>query len=297
MIRMKTSGFVSIKTVAAMAIVLFTASTILGAENRASTVTGIISAMDEENRSIRAEMTNSKEENILGIHFMVGNLRGRPVVVVQTGIGKANAAMITTLVIEHFKPREIIFSGIAGGLNPALKPGDIVVGTNMVYHDIGNYTPQGLVPESVKNPVDGKQNPLYFAADPRLIDVIEQASKLVTLSSPFGKDSIRKPTVVTGIIATGDTFIASPAKSREIRKNFNADAVEMEGSVVAQICYQTSMPFVVIRSISDSADEEAARDLQRFYGTVARNSESLVLKTVELLAGQDKATQSQSAAK
>jgi len=278
--------------VAALAIPLFVASALPGAEDHTVAVTGIIGAMDGEIRLIREEMRNVKEERILGIRFLEGTLRRRHVVVAQTGVGKVNAAMITTLVIEHYRPREIISTGIAGRLNPMLRPGDIVVGTGLVHHDLGDYTQEGFVPWGVKNPADGKRNPVFFAADPALIALVERAARLVSLSSPDGNDSAKKPTVVKGIIATGDAFIASPAKRTDIRKQFRADAVEMEGAAGAQICHQNGVPFVAIRSISDRADEHANHEVQPFFEIAARNSACLAMKTVELLAGQEKDVQS-----
>jgi adenosylhomocysteine nucleosidase len=277
---------------AALAVLLLGASALPGAEDRTAAVTGIIGATDGETRLIREEMRGVQEVRILGIRFLTGTLRKRHVVVAQAGVGKVNAAMITTLVIEHFSPREIIFTGIAGRLNPALKPGDVVVGTNLAYHDLGDYTPEGFVPWGVENPADGKRNPVFFAADPALIAVVERASRLVSLSSPDGSDPAVKPLVVKGIIATGDAFIASQGKRTDIRTRFQADAVEMEGAAGAQICHQNGVPFVAIRGISDNADEHATHAVQPFFETAVRNSACLAMKTVELLAGQEKGMQS-----
>jgi adenosylhomocysteine nucleosidase len=272
--------------VAALAIPLFAVSALLAAEDQRVAMTGILGALDEEVQMIRQEMSNSKEVRMLGRRFLVGTLRGRPVVLAQTGVGKVNAATITALVLERFRPREVIFTGIAGGLNPTLRPGDIVVGTKLVQHDLGSYTPEGFVPRTWANPVDGKTNPLFFASEPYLIAMVERASRLVSLDSFDDNGVVRKPTIVKGIIATGDAFIASEAKKHDIRKQSQADAVEMEGAAVAQVCYQAGVPLVVIRSLSDSADNHATHDVQRFVGIAAQNSASLVMKTVELLAEQ-----------
>ena len=94
----------------------------------------------------------------------------------------------------------------------------------------------------------------------------------------------RKPSVVTGVIVTGDIFVASKKKKNELRELFSADAVEMEGAAVAQVCYQQGVPIVVFRSLSDTADQNAYTDLKRFYKTAARNSAELVFKLAGLLS-------------
>lgn len=288
----KRIGFAIMQLVVALAIPLFAVPALRGAEDHGVAVTGIVGAMDEEIRLIREEMRDAHEERILEIRFLTGTLRGRRVVVAQTGVGKVNAAMITTLVIEHYHPREVRFAGIAGGVNPMLRPGDIVVGTSLVYHDLGDCTREGFIPWSVRNPSDGTRNPISFAADPTLIAAVDRASQLISLSPSGGEDAAGKPRVVKGIIATGDAFIASPVRRSEIRKQFHADAVEMEGAAGAQICHQNKVSFVAIRSISDSADGHANHDMQPFLEIAARNSACLTMKTVELLAEKEKGRQS-----
>jgi len=272
---------------AALTIVLLIPSAKAYAEPRSAAPTGIIGAFDEEVRLIEQAMDTQKTERLMGVPFIVGRLRGQPVVVAETGVGKVNAAMTTTLLIDHYHPAEIVFTGIAGGLNPKLAPGDIVIGAKLIQHDLGEYATNGFKADGVNSPVDGKKNPVAFPADPGLVQVVEQASRVTPFASPDGDKATRKPSVLTGTIVTGDSFIASPAKSRELHQQFNADVVEMEGAAVAQICYQAKVPFVVIRSVSDNADEHANRDLARFYKTAAENSANLVLKVMESLAARE----------
>lgn len=259
------------------------ASALPGLEDRHAPVTCIIGAMAGEIMPIRCEMRDAAETRILGISFTSGTLRGRRVVVAESGVGKVNAAMTTTLAVEHFHPREIIFTGTAGRLNPGLMPGDVVVGARMAYHDLGESARGGFIASGVRNPADGTRNPVFFDADPSLVDAVERASRLVELSSPPGGAPGRKPVVVKGIIATGDAFISSAARAAEIRKQFCADVVEMEGAAGAQICRQNGIPFVAIRAISDTPGEHATLAQQPYSETACRSAAALAVKTVELL--------------
>jgi adenosylhomocysteine nucleosidase len=206
------------------------------------------------------------------------------VVVAQTGIGKVNAAMTTALLLDHFHPAQVVFTGIAGALNPDLHPGDVVIGERLAQHDLGLLTAAGMTRQGVRNPVDGTENPVFFAADSALVQLaVSAGQQAASLPIPTGQGE-RLPAIRPGTIATGDVFVASSAGKQSLRDGLQADAVEMEGAAVAQICYQQRVPFVVVRSISDSADETAETDLQRFYRSAAANSARLVIDLVTRLA-------------
>jgi adenosylhomocysteine nucleosidase len=229
------------------------------------------------------QLTEKAEHQIEGLRFATGRLRGRKVVVAWTGIGKVNAAMTTTLAIEHFRPSEIIFMGIAGAVNPELRPGDIVIAEKTAHHDMGTVWPEGLFFKGVKNRLNGIENPVFFPADKNLVDAAERASETTDLEGiRIGQDD-RTPKIIKGVVVTGDVFVASPGKCKELRERLEADAVEMEGAAVAQLCFQRNIPYLVIRSISDSADEGAVFDKQMFYIMAARNSSALVCELVGLL--------------
>lgn len=250
-------------------------------------ITGILGAFEQEIIILEDKLTEGRVQKIEGIKFVSGKLSGKKVALAWTGIGTVNAAMTTTLMIEHFRPEEIIFTGVAGGTNPQLSPGDIVIAEKVGYHDMGWLTPEGLVYKGVRNRLDGTENPVFFTSDERLVRLAEKAGgqvKFGTLKTSEGK---RTPKIVKGVIVTGDTFIASKEKCAELRDKLGADAVEMEGAAVAQICYQREIPFVVIRCISDKADESAREDSAMFYEMAAENSASLVGEMVGHLAWQE----------
>ena len=244
----------------------------------------ILGAFDKEITLLQDRLTQRQEQEIEGIKFVSGKLNGQKVVIAWTGIGKVNAAMTTTLAIEHFKPDKVIFTGIAGGVNPKLEPGDIVIAEKTAQHDSGIFWPEGFMHQGVKNPFDGTDNPVFFYADEQLLKLAQLAAKQVKLKKIQTKTTEKSPSIVTGVVVTGDTFVASNDKCIELRDKLDADAVEMEGAAVAQICYQRRIGYLVIRCISDKADESAVKDKQMFYLMAAENSAELVAETVGLLA-------------
>jgi len=249
-------------------------------------VTAILGAFDREVTLLEDRLVGPQEHQIESIRFVSGSLHGRNVVVVWTGVGKVNAAMTTTLLIEHFKPKHIIFTGIAGAVNPQLRPGDIVIAEKTAHHDMGTIWPEGLFVKGVKNRLDGMENPVFFGADERLLACAQLAAERIDMRRFATVTGGRNPKIIKGVIVTGDSFIASTEKCAELRKKLNADAVEMEGAAVAQICYQRQIDHLVIRSISDSADEGAVTDKQMFYILAAKNSSDLVTEMIALLGSE-----------
>ncbi|MBN2271546.1 MAG: 5'-methylthioadenosine/adenosylhomocysteine nucleosidase [Sedimentisphaerales bacterium] len=254
-------------------------------------VTAILGAFHAEITLLQDKLTDRKECEIEGIKFAAGRMNGRDVVTVWTGVGKVNAAMTTTLLIEHFKPKEVIFTGIAGGVDPNLQPGDIVIAHKTAHHDMGTIWPEGLFFRGVKNPLTGIENPVFFHADEELVKLAERAGEKVGLRKIDTVHGPREPRVLTGVVVTGDTFVASEEKCLDLRKRLDADAVEMEGAAVAQICRQRNIPHVVIRSISDNADAGAVVDKQMFYILAAQNSSSLVSEMMLLAASSPDTTE------
>ena len=247
-------------------------------------ITAILGAFEKEVILLEDRLTDANEYVIEEIRFACGTLNGQRVVIVWTGVGKVNAAMTTTLLIEHFKPSRVIFTGIAGSANPQLHPGDIVIAEKTAHHDMGTLWPDGLYRRGVKNRLTGWENPVFFAADERLLHLTQRAAKHLELASLEMGAAERVPRIITGVVVTGDVFVASSEKCAELRKNLRADAVEMEGAAVAQICHQRQIPHIVIRSISDKADEGAVQDKQMFYIIAAKNSANLVAELLTLLA-------------
>jgi adenosylhomocysteine nucleosidase len=247
--------------------------------------TAILGAFSEEVDRIEGMLAEPQDHTVMGMRFVSGKLNGRPVVVATSGVGKVNAAMVATLLIERFSPAEVLFTGIAGAIHPDLRPGDLVIGEKTAQHDLGNLTPEGFQLRGMRNPVDWDRNPVYLDADARLLALAESAAEHLEFPKVKAGDEERVPRVVRGIIVTGDVFVSSPAKKEELRKTMNASAVDMEGAAVAQICRQLGVPCLVIRGISDSAEANARQQAGMFLGAAVRNSALLVGEIARRLAG------------
>lgn len=239
--------------------------------------------MTVELETLEQQLTDRKERTVRGVRFVTGSLKGRAVVLGHSGMGEVNAAGAAILIVEQFQPAHLLFTGIAGGLNPDLGPGDIVIGARTAYYDYGELTPKGFRSLPTVNPLTGKPNPLFFPADTGLLAAAEKAAADLKLARVKTSNGERIPRIVTGVIVTGNMFVASPTKSAELRKDFQADATEMEGAAVAQICWQQRVPCLVLRSLSDDAGAKAEEDVRRFERTAAQNSASLVTSIVARL--------------
>ena len=222
---------------------------------------GIIGAMHEEIMELKNSMTNINEVQISNLKFYEGKLCSKNIVLVESGIGKVNAAISTTLLISQFKVEKIIFTGVAGAVNPKIKVTDIVIGTDLVESDMdvtagGNYK-LGEIPRMKSS---------HFKADPYLLTLAESVAVKL-----FGSDKVHR-----GRIISRDEFVASSEKVNKLREIFSAECVEMEGAAVAHVCEVMNIPFIVIRSISDKADDEAGMTFDEFVKIAAKHSKSIV---------------------
>lgn len=242
-------------------------------------ITGIIGAMESEVEMLKNNLQSPKDTTIQQVKFYFGNIDGKDVVVTKSGIGKVNAAIITTLMIEHFKPARILFSGIAGGLNPGMHPGDVVIAEKIAYHDYGRKWPDSFETWATRSPVNFEYNPVYFSCDSNLLQIVKNEIKNIQLKQ-IGR---KTPVIHTGIILTGDMFLSDGKYGANLRKKTGADAVEMEGAAVAQTAFQQSVPFLIIRSLSDSANDEAALDFNVYGKTAAENSATIILNLLKQL--------------
>ncbi len=243
-------------------------------------VLAVLGAMVPEVTLLQNMLTAPQTRRIEGIEFVSGRIGAHPVVLAWTGVGKVNAAMTATLLLEHFRPARVLFTGIAGGVDPNLEPGDIVIAKQTAYHDMGTLSSDGIDYGGVKSRLTGEPNPVFFPADPGLLTAARQAAQGMTFDAVGLQTGERPPKVVVGTVVTGDVFVASKEKGAELAQKLGACAVEMEGAAVAQICYQRGVGCLVVRSISDKADRSAVMDKQLFYTKAAKNSAGLVVKIV-----------------
>jgi adenosylhomocysteine nucleosidase len=226
----------------------------------------IIGAMEEEVTLLRENIEGKRQETVAGCEFTFGKMHGIEVILLRSGIGKVNAAMSTTILLEKYKPDYIINTGSAGGFNPDLNVGDAVISSEVRHHDV-DVTAFGYEYGQVP------QLPSAFTADEKLVAVAESAAK-----------EIKEIQIVKGAIATGDSFMNDAVRVDFIRSKFkNLQAVEMEAAAIAQVAHQFNVPFVVIRSLSDIAGKESDVSFDQFLDKAALHSATLVMKMVEAL--------------
>ncbi len=239
---------------------------------------GIMGAMDMELAFIKKDMQIEVTEAIAQRIFDIGTISGMECICVKAGIGKVNAALTAEILIANYNVDAIIFTGVAGGINPLLGIGDIVVSEKVVHHDFGQVTPDEFIPWDT----------LGYRANEFLISISVDAInniKFDMVSKEIDKDGPRVLRARLGIIATGDQFIASEEKRQWLEKIIHADCVEMEGAAVAQVCEINRVPFVIIRSMSDLANEDADVDFKAFAPYAAKNSSLIVKKIIEFIKG------------
>jgi adenosylhomocysteine nucleosidase len=256
---------------------------VLGVGAAHTSPVAILGAFDEEVAILERQLVNPRAHTIEGIQFLTGTLNEQNVVIAKTGVGKVNAAMTATLMTEHFHPNCVIFTGVAGGLNPDLQIGDIVIAQKTAQHDLGRLESVEIENTGVRNPINGRRNPVFFPADPGLLRITETALEGIELNPFQTPQGQRHPRIIRGTVVTGDVFVASDAKKTALHKNLGADAVEMEGAAVAQICWQHNVPCLVIRSLSDNAGANASEDFKKYYKIAARNSAAIVTRIVSEL--------------
>ena len=214
---------------------------------------GIIGAMTVEVETLKEQMQNKKTLRRAGMEFCEGTLEGCPAVVVQCGVGKVNAALCVQLLCDLFSVTHVINTGVAGSLCPELDIGDFVISRDAMYHDftVGPLGyPVGQVPG-----LDVRA----FPADETLMERALEAAQQVNPGHAH-----------TGRIASGDQFVADKATKDRILSDTGALCTEMEGAAIAHAAWRNGVPFVVIRAISDKADDSAQMDYPTFEAIAAR---------------------------
>ena len=225
----------------------------------------LIGAMPPEISLLQENLQNLRSEHMADFDIYCGEYAGKNVVLALSGIGKVNAALSTALVLQH-RPDFVINTGSAVGLGSRLKVGDVVIGTQTAHHDV-DITAFGYAIGHVP------QMPARFESDPALCAAAEKAA------AAFEHAAVHR-----GLIVSGDQFVHSSESVAEVRRHFpDAQAVEMEAAAIAQSCHRFGVPFVVVRAISDLADEEADTSFETFLKTASVHSAKMVLQLIEAL--------------
>ena len=222
---------------------------------------GIIGAMSVEVEDLLAIMSNERIETISSISYHIGKISGIDCVVAQCGVGKVAAAICAQTMILKYLPRVLINVGVAGGIGENIHIGDIVISSGLVQHDMDT-----SALGDKKGMISGL-NLITIPANQKLVNLVAY-----TAAEIYGEG------VHVGIIVTGDQFIGAAEKLKSLADEFDASACEMEGASIAQVCYINKVDFVVIRAISDNANEDASMDFGTFVVKSAHKTTELITK-------------------
>lgn len=221
---------------------------------------GIIGAMEEEVNQLKLIMNDVVIEEKAGMEFNIGTYQGKNVVIVRSGIGKVNAAICTQILIDMYRVEGIINTGIAGSLRGEINIGDMVLSTDVMHHDVDatNFGYEyGIIP---------RMETSTFIADKELLNKASRVSKEV--NQDIG--------IFLGRVVSGDQFVADKSKKEWIGSTFNGYCTEMEGAAIAQTSYLNKVPFLIIRAISDKADDSAHMDYDVFEAKAIENTVKLM---------------------
>jgi adenosylhomocysteine nucleosidase len=247
---------------------------------------GILCAIPQELAALAAALRHHKTVGIAHFRFDQGLLDGHPVVLVGAGIGKVNTALVATLLVERFETRMIVFSGVAGGLDPALDIGDVVIADRTLQHDAG-WIEQGRIHtyQAGHVPFFNPTERQGYAVPAELLDRLR--ARLVGLALPPLSHSAggegRPPRIAFGTILSGDQYIACEDTRERLHRDLGGLAVEMEGGALGQVAEALGVAWLDIRALSDLAGRESHFDFGRFVEEVAGRSAIILRRLLPVL--------------
>jgi adenosylhomocysteine nucleosidase len=248
---------------------------------------GVISALPEEIRRLGDHLEGEDKIARGGYSFRIGRIDGIPVTLVEAGIGKVNTALVATLLFDHFRCRSVLFTGVAGGIDPDLRIGDVVVGDRLIQHDYGaivraklrNFRP-GALPYG-----DVREDPVY-PLDANLAEQLRQrltGVELPLLPAAATGEEARRPSLTFGTIVSGDQFINCEDTRRRLFSEFGAQAVEMEGAALAQVAQQFGASAVTVRCLSDLAGAESYMDFMAFLSSASEIAAAVLRRILPVM--------------
>ena len=232
----------------------------------------VIGAMEEEVTLLRGAMTIDKEATHAGIVVTRGDFKGADIAVAQCGIGKVNATICTQMLVDLYQPKALIFSGVAGGLLPNMQIGDLIIASHLIQFDVDLTAfgrRHGELPDMDR----------MIHSDPELVQTTAAA-----FDATFA-DQVDAPNLMIGAVVSGDRFVKDSKTLRWLQREFGALATEMEGAAVGYTCQINDLPFVVIRGLSDTANESAPEDFSANLKVVCRHSYLLMERLIPDAAG------------
>ncbi len=200
--------------------------------------------------------------------FYKGSHDKHELILVQSGLGKVNAAVVSTLLIEKFECELLLFSGVAGGIDPGIEIGEVIIGESLIQYDYGTLKNRELLPFRPGSiPTGESKNELEYSLDPKIKHKIK----------------VSLPNVRMGIILTGDVFLQCEETQKELFEKYGAQAIDMEGAAVAQVAEQFGIPAIVVRCLSDLAGADSQKLSSKFLNMAAKRSFNTAKRILKVL--------------
>lgn len=245
----------------------------------------VLSALQTELDLLLESVEEATSMSIAGWPLWTGRIEHTEVVLAKAGLGKVNTAALSALVWERHHPSLMIFTGVAGGLDPDLGVGDLVVAEKTIQHDAGVVTPDGLQRYQAGHiPFFNPTDELGYTASPGILEIVQELAPSLQLTPVLD----RQPRIVFGTILTGDVFLADLKTRDRLFADLAAHAIEMEGAALAQTSSRLGVDHIVVRSLSDLAGDSAGHHFERFLTEVSANSARLVLALLHMLEEDDR---------
>ncbi|WP_156746106.1 5'-methylthioadenosine/adenosylhomocysteine nucleosidase [Mycobacterium sp. 1423905.2] len=241
-------------------------------------------AIPQELAYLRGVLRSGRSEHIAQLSFAAGELDGQQIILAEAGMGKVNTGLVATLLADRFGCRNIVFTGVAGGLDPELHIGDIVIADRVIQHDFGLLADERLhtyQPGHV--PFIKPTERLGYSADAALLDRVKQRLGGYVLP-PLQITDNRPPRITYGTVLTGDQYVHCERTRRRLHNGFAGLAIEMEGGALAQVCEAFSIGWLVVRALSDLAGADSGLDFNRFVSEVAISSARVLRRLLPALS-------------
>ncbi len=248
-------------------------------------LTLILGAIPQETELIEWAMTGKKRGALAGFPYLAGRLHGRRVVVAVTGIGKTCATMLTTLLVQKFQPREVLMTGTASRINPAVRNGDVIVGEVTCNHDFGSFAQSDVMEYFAAEGPLGDHMAIVYPGDAKLLATARRAIRTHVPETASQHTPSYVPVVRAGRITSGDQFGITEARIADIRRQLEPDLMEMESGSVAQVCWYLRTPFLCIRSGSNRTQNSPDNDYRTLSPFASRQAALFTISLVKAMAG------------
>lgn len=247
---------------------------------------GVICAIPQEWAHLRSALSGARREQVAQVTFDTGELDAQRVVLAAAGMGKVNTGLVATLLADRFRCHTIVFTGVAGGLDPLLHIGDIVIADRVVQHDFGVIENERLAPYQPGHvPFINATERFGYPVEPKLFDRVKRRLDGFTLPvlPPAAGGTGTPPRISYGTVLTGDQYLHCASTRDRLHDDFGGLAIEMEGGALAQVCEAFGIPWLVIRALSDLAGTDSGTDFNQFVQQVAISSARVLLRLLPAL--------------